>query len=66
MNPDMNSFDEKQLDILRRHLALVFKHEIDPSYGDKEHQSQLQDIHDGRPPVSSNLSPHGLGLLYKC
>ena len=36
-----------QIDMIKRHLALVFKHEIDPSYGDEEHQAELQQIHDG-------------------
>lgn len=36
-----------QVDLIRRHLSLVFKHEIDPSYGPAEHQQELQDLHDG-------------------
>lgn len=35
-----------QIDMIRRHLALVFKHEIDPSYGGPEKQGELQKIHD--------------------
>lgn len=37
----------KQTDMIERHLALVFKHEIDPSYGGN--QQELQEIHDGKP-----------------
>ena|ERR1700761_6066822 len=35
----------KQIDTIRNHLALVFKHEIDPSYGDAKHQEELNKIH---------------------
>ncbi len=41
------SLDEKQTDLIRRHLNLVFKHEIDPSMPD--HTGELQAIHDGVP-----------------
>lgn len=37
--------DKKQVDVLKKHLALVFKHEIDPSYGDDDHQNELNEIH---------------------
>ncbi len=37
--------DEHETEMIRRHLALVFKHEIDPSMPD--HDGQLQAIHDG-------------------
>lgn len=30
---------------IQKHLALVFKHEIDPSMGDEEHQKALNAIH---------------------
>lgn len=39
------SLDAAQTDILKRHLAMVFKHEIDPSMGPPEHQKLLDDIH---------------------
>lgn len=35
----------EQASCIRKHLALVFKHEIDPSYGDKKHQAELNAIH---------------------
>lgn len=34
-----------QVDMIKKHLALVFKHEIDPSYGDADHQKILNEIH---------------------
>ena len=48
---EMGSFhagcSAEQLETLRKHLALVFKHEIDPEMGDEEHQNQLNTIHNG-------------------
>jgi hypothetical protein len=51
-----DAIDGAQVEIIRKHLALVFKHEIDPSYGDEKHQTELNKIHGemgpgGRPPV---------------
>lgn len=34
---------------IRKHLALVFKHEIDPSYGGPAHQAELNEIHHDLP-----------------
>lgn len=39
----------KQVASIRKHLDLVFKHEIDPSMGDKPHQDKLNAIHGGYP-----------------
>ena len=39
------SLDERQTQIVKDHLALVFKHEIDPAMGDKAHQDKLNNIH---------------------
>lgn len=41
------SLDARQTDLIRRHLAMVFKHEIDPSYP-AEQQQILDDIHAGK------------------
>lgn len=35
----------EQTEMIKNHLNLVFKHEIDPSMGDKKHQSELNGIH---------------------
>lgn len=40
---DLNT---RQVKVLQAHLSLVFKHEIDPSYGDKEKQDTLNKLHD--------------------
>lgn len=36
---------DKQTEIIKKHLNLVFKHEIDPIMGDKKHQNELNKIH---------------------
>lgn len=35
----------EQTDLVKRHLNLVFVHDIDPSMGPKEHQDKLNLIH---------------------
>jgi len=40
---------EKEVQMIKNHLNLVFKHEIDPSMGDEEHQNELNNIHNGNP-----------------
>lgn len=44
-----------QTKLIKKHLALVFKHEIDPSMGDEEHQESLNKTHGGGGPI-----------LYRC
>jgi hypothetical protein len=34
-----------QTQVIKNHLNLVFKHEIDPSMGDDKHQAELNAIH---------------------
>lgn len=36
---------DKELDQIKKHLNLVFKHEIDPSMGNAQHQNELNQIH---------------------
>lgn len=36
---------KSQCDSIQRHLALVFKHEINPSFGSPDKQKALNDIH---------------------
>lgn len=36
-----------QVECIKKHLNLVFKHEIDPEMGDEEHQNKLNQIHGG-------------------
>lgn len=35
----------EKVDMIKRHLAMVFKAEIDPAFGDSLLQEQLQQIH---------------------
>lgn len=44
-----------QLECVKRHLALVFKHEIDPSAGDAGTQAALDAIH--HPPKPDPVKP---------
>ena len=41
------SISEEETQMIRKHLALVFKHEIDPSMGNDDHQTELNYIHSG-------------------
>lgn len=43
------SITDEQLTVIKNHLNMVFKHEIDPSHGDKNHQAELSKIHQGSP-----------------
>ncbi len=38
-----------QGEMIRKHLNMVFLHEIDPSYGDAKHQEKLNQAHAGEP-----------------
>lgn len=49
--------DAKQTDLVKRHLAMVFVHEIDPSAGNQAAQKTLNDIHGG----NANVWHHGVG-----
>lgn len=40
----------QQTAAIKKHLALVFKHEIDPSMGPKPHQDALDAIHNAGKP----------------
>lgn len=62
------TLDAKQTELIRRHLALVFTHEIDPSYPNKE---KLDAIHAGPTgpsgyPFDSGAHGAGGGPVYRC
>lgn len=57
----------EQAVIIRNHLNMVFRHEIDPSMGSAEHQKDLNDTHNGilvKPTIygtnEHNFSLHGV------
>ena len=39
------TLNHHETEMIKRHLNLVFKHEIDPSMGDEKHQQVLNEIH---------------------
>jgi hypothetical protein len=47
--------DAKQTDLVKRHLAMVFLHEIDPSAGPPEKQADLTAIHEGQKTIVQSL-----------
>jgi hypothetical protein len=67
-NAPTSALTPEQSSMVKRHLALVFKHEIDPSIdnGKPELAQAMQAIHDGKlsPP---KIGGHGPGdTLYRC
>ena len=42
---DAKTFNEKQVEIIKNHLSMVFAHDIDPKMGDEKHQNLLNDLH---------------------
>jgi len=44
-NRPSEGLTQNQADLIKRHLALVFKHEIDPSMGGPKQQAELNSIH---------------------
>jgi hypothetical protein len=68
---DPQALNAEQVQMIKNHLNLVFKHEIDPSYGSPEKQAELQAVHDGLDALVTlekkqpSQSFHG-GPLLKC
>jgi hypothetical protein len=55
LSPPSVALTVEQVDMVHRHLALVFKHEIDPSQGPAEHQAELNAIHSS--PAPAKIKP---------
>jgi len=56
----------KQVAAIKAHLALVFKHEIDPSAGGPEHQAALNEIH-ATPDPAHHVGGTGVGgIVLRC
>jgi pentose-5-phosphate-3-epimerase len=52
-NPTELNFN--QIETIRKHLDMVFIHEIDPTFGGQKEQDKLNNIHNGntlRPPLA--------------
>ncbi len=49
----------KQAEMIKRHLGLVFMHEIDPSYSnDEKIQEMMNDVHNGiKPGIKFEVKP---------
>ncbi len=47
---------------IRKHLALVFKHEIDPSMGPPAHQAELNVVHAGLEAAASQPIPPSIQI----
>lgn len=58
------SLSVEQAEVVRRHLALVFVHEIDPSAGPPAKQDELNKIHGTAAPTIGGIGPHG--QVYRC
>lgn len=46
---NVEDLDKSQTTVIKKHLNLVFKHEIDPSMGNETHQTELNAIHTSNP-----------------
>ena len=56
----MPQLSAQQAQAIKNHLAMVFKHEIDPSAGSVAHQQELSSIHSAHRP----FDPHT--TMLKC
>lgn len=45
------TLDAEQAGLIRRHLAMVFAHDIDPQAGPPAHQATLDALHHGSNPL---------------
>lgn len=60
------TLNAEQTDLVKRHLAMVFHHEIDPSYG-KLSQVALDAIHEPLKPGAVKIGGTGPGgVVYRC
>lgn len=57
---------KETLQMIKNHLNLVFKHEIDPSMGDEKYQDVLNQIHSPSPSIKPSNPFKGQGGLIRC
>lgn len=50
---------EEQVECVKRHLSLVFIHEIDPSFGPADKQKPLDEAHSPAHPIATTATWHG-------
>ena len=59
---DLKTIEQPQLEQIKKHLSMVFVHEIDPSHGGSEEQAKLNVIHNAPKPNGLKPGPRpGLG-----
>ena len=56
---DQKTISAEQLKMIKGHLSLAFRDDIDPSMGDKKHQEELSNAHEGHEPITvpNNFNP---------
>ncbi len=57
-DPAKTALTVRQVETIRNHLHMVFKHEIDPSHGDAAHQEELAKAHLGKFPTTQESGLH--------
>lgn len=61
----MTTLNEKQTQLIKNHLALVFVHDIDPSAGGPEVQDKLNEIHNETSQTNSDTDEDLNACNYK-
>lgn len=55
-SPNKTGLSPVQVDLIKAHLNMVFKHEIDPGMGGATHQQVLNALHKGKSGTSSFIT----------
>lgn len=63
---DIKSLDTFQTDKIKKHLGMVFKHEIDPEAGDSKLQEALNALHHTKPVETPAYSTANSDVLIRC
>jgi hypothetical protein len=69
LTPERKTLNAIQVELIKKHLNMVFAHEIDPSMGDEEHQTKLNEKHSaGKPKPEGDSFPlwHNKDILIRC
>lgn len=65
LSPERKTLNAIQVELIRKHLAMVFIHEIDPSMGDKKHRAELDKAHSTKFP-GGFLGPNLSDIKFNC
>ncbi len=60
-NREPEGLTDGQVEMIKKHLAMVFIHEIDPAMGNKDHQAKLNSAHGA---VGQATDP--MKAIYRC